>query len=172
MNKQILAGLAMAGCLAAAPAANALPLIDFGVGAGMMTVEDDDDPAYAAHLMVNVNIPATPFSVEGQYAQTLSDGGFDTAAGTANYSGSMLSAFFVGETPTPMVKVRGKLGLAQTDFDVSAPSGSTFLDSSDSSTDFAFGVGVSVSNWHFEWTRTMLDDFNQDLDYISATLTF
>lgn len=176
MNKPIIAGLALAVSLAAAPASQALPLIDFGAGAGALTLEDDDKAAIAANLVINVDIPATPFSVEGSYAHTLSDGEFDVMTpqgpATVDYSGNMLSAFLVGETPTPAVRVRGKLGLSRTDFDFSAPSASTFMDSSDSSTDFAFGVGLSVRNWHFEWTRTKLDDFDTDLDYLSATLTF
>ncbi|MCP1727827.1 hypothetical protein J2T60_001827 [Natronospira proteinivora] len=170
MNKQIIAGLALAGSLTVAPTAQALPLIDFGVGAGALTLEDDDDAAIAVNLRVDINIPATPFSVEGNYTQTLTDGEFDDLMGSMDYSGNMLSAFFVGESPTPAVKIRGKIGVAQSDFDFSPSAGGSF---SQSSTNFAYGVGVSVSNWHFEWTRTKLDDdFEADLDYLSATLTF
>ncbi|MEA5445372.1 outer membrane beta-barrel protein [Gammaproteobacteria bacterium AB-CW1] len=164
MNKHIIAGLVLAGSVAAAPAAKALPLIDIGVGAGVLTMEDDSDGAAAVSALVGVNIPATPFGVEGTFTQTISDGSFDFNGGSLDYSGNQLGAFVTANTPTPGIKVKGKLGMVRSDFDFDGMG-------SASSTDFAFGAAVIFTSWQLEWTRTKVDDggVDQDIDYISIS---
>jgi hypothetical protein len=177
MNHKIITGLALAGCLAVAPAANALPLVDFGVGAGQISFENDDSGAIAAHGKVDVTIPATPFSIEGMLSQTVSDGeapGYD-------YNGNQLGAFAVFTTPTPMVKVRAKLGATRSDYEFENTS--PLAQSGEASdTNLSYGVGVQLSDWQFEWTRTELDvqgtvlgtptSSETYIDYLSVTLNF
>lgn len=175
MNHKIITGLALAGCLAIAPAANALPLVDFGIGVGQVSFENDDSGAFAAHGKVDVSIPATPFSIEGMMSQTVSDGeapGYD-------YNGNQLGAFAVFTTPTPMVKVRAKLGATRSDYEFE---GTSLPDDETSDTNLSYGVGVELSDWQFEWTRTELDVegslFGQQIsdetyiDYLSVTFKF
>ncbi|MDQ2070059.1 hypothetical protein [Natronospira bacteriovora] len=162
MNKQLIAGLLLAGSLIAAPAAKALPLIDIGVGIGALTLEDDDSAAIAGTASVGVNIPFIPLvGVEGQLTQTLQDGeigGFD-------YSGNQLGAFATITTPTPFLKVRGKLGMVRSDF--------SFNGFSNDSTDFAIGAAALFGDWRVEWTRTMADDEDGgDIDFISLSYVF
>jgi hypothetical protein len=167
MNKQMIASLLLAGTLVAAPAAKALPLIDIGIGAGPLTMEDDDSAAFAGTVSVGVNIPVIPLmGVEGTLTQTLADGSFDSPFGDIDYSGNQLGAFATITTPTPGIKARGKLGLVRSDFDIGGGSAS--------STDLALGVAVLFGSWRAEWTRTMVDDdgFEQDIDFLSLSYVF
>jgi hypothetical protein len=171
MNKQMIAGLMLAGTLIAAPVAKALPLIDIGIGAGPLTMEDDDSAAIAGTVSVGVNIPVIPLmGVEGQLTQTLSDGSFDGGGfGDTDYSGNQLGAFATITTPTPGIKFKGKLGLVRSDFDFDSSFGSVSQDS----TDLAFGAAVLFGSWQVEWTRTKVDDdIEQDIDFLSLSYVF
>lgn len=171
MNHKIVTGLALAGCMAIAPTANALPLVDFGIGVGQTTLENDDSGAISAHGMVDVSIPATPFSVEGMLSQTVQDGTFENALSDVDYSGNQVGAFFAFTTPTPMIKIKAKAGMVRSNFDFESSMGSSNL----SGTEVGYGVGVSLSDWHFDWTRTTLEDNagnESNVDYLNVTFMF
>lgn len=171
MNRQIITGLALATTLAIAPAANALPLVDFGIGAGMQTFEDDESAGIAVHGMVDLNIPATPFSVEGMLSQTVSDGEMNFGTIGTDYSGNQLGAFFAFTTPTPMVKIKAKAGLVRSNFDFES---NNFGSANFSGTELGYGLGVHLSDWQFDWTRTSIEDgnFDQTIDYLNVTIMF
>lgn len=168
MNRQIIAGLILAGTLIAAPTAKALPMVDIGVGGGPLTIEDDDSSAIALSGTVGVNIPVIPLvGVEGHIIQTVQDG----EIGVSDYSGNQLGAFMTITTPTPGIKVKGKVGMMRWDYEFDYPGGSSSLDGSD----LAFGIAARFSDWQIELTRTMAeDDFDNEfnIDMLSVSYIF
>ncbi|TVS13088.1 MAG: hypothetical protein EA419_02960 [Wenzhouxiangella sp.] len=145
----------------AAPA-RALPLVDIGLGAGVMAMGDDP----AAALSLGVHVPLGPFwGAEATYSRSVIDGTIDRTSGSADYSGSMLGGFLTLTSPSPGIRFRAKIGLQRAAFrlDHEAENGRF------NSLEPALGLGILARHWQLEVTRSRIDD--RDLDEGITKLT-
>lgn len=166
MKKLVLSGLVATVATVAAPAAHALPLVDFGLGVGQFTLDNDESGAFMAQGVIGVDIPASPVNVEGVIAQSVSDGEVSTlTTQVADYSANQLGIYATITSPGP-IYIKGKVGATRTSVDSDI--------GDDTSTELAYGLGVGLSDWEFEWTRTTIGEsgVDQDVDFLSITYRF
>lgn len=165
MIKQILATMALVAIAALPAPARALPLIDIGLGAGVVMKGSD----HALALSAGIHVPlGFLFGAEASYTRTLTDGSVDRDTGSVDYSGSLLGGFVTLTSPSPGIKLRGKLGLQRASFDLDDDAdGGRF-----SSIEPALGVGVLGRNWQLELTRSRIDDRKLDQGITSLSLQY
>lgn len=168
MRKLVIATVVTAVGALTAPAAHAVPFVDFGLGIGQFTLDEDESGAVMGQGVVGIDIPGSPVNVEGHFATSISDGEEQVTELTnqvADYSADQIGIFATISSPGP-IYVKGKVGATRTGVD-------SELDDS-TTTEPAYGLGVGLSDWEFEWTRTTVDTLGveRDVDYLTITYRF
>ncbi|HET9679502.1 MAG TPA: outer membrane beta-barrel protein [Gammaproteobacteria bacterium] len=158
MRKSLL--LLLPALFLAAPA-HAVIDTDFGVKAGMLSVDGDEGAATQAGIVYNIELLGM-LGVEFEANTTLANG--DAGFG-AEYSATQLGAYGVLMTPGP-IYFKAKAGFVRTDIEFDPDP----LGASGSDTNMAYGIGIGFTALEIEYTRTEWMD--QDVDMISASFKF
>lgn len=156
--------LAVAG-IVAAPQAHAVVDSDFGIKAGMVSLENDSSPAKNVGLVWNVEF-AHMIGMELEANTTVSDGSYDliqspNLSSKVDYEDRQLGAYATLTTPGP-VYFKAKAGYVNNKFKVG--------DQDEDETNPAYGVGIGFTAVEIELTRSKWHD--QNVDMLSAAFKF
>ncbi|MDF1780592.1 MAG: hypothetical protein P1U67_04795 [Alcanivoracaceae bacterium] len=155
--------LLLAGALAAVfiPTAYAEEGISFGLKAGLLSIENDNDAAINVGGVLSVGFSGSPIGVEGELNTSVSDGSFNRVV---DYSVTQVGAFATVSLPAEQsVNVKLRLGAMNTSVDPS-------VGSSDDDTDLAYGVGGNVGALELSWTRSQF--YESDVDFLAIGYNF
>lgn len=160
MRKSLL--LVLPALFLAAPA-HAIIDTDFGVKAGMLSVDGDAGAATQAGIIYNIDI-LSMFGVELEANTTVADGDF---GGGIDYSATQLGAYGVLMTPGP-IYFKAKAGYVRTDVELTnVPLAGDY---SESDENIAYGIGIGFTAVEIEYTRT--EWLDEDVSLISASFKF